>query len=1151
MKRSQYWNIIKDVIDKHKLDPNLFVRWPRGSIQDYENDYRRLMNLEAEYDQMEEDEREIFDHEVDQIRIREDQEQATRDYYNQIEYQENLQNERNRQQRIIENDYNRMRLYYDEQELLRAERKIREDEERRIRNNQTIDNYINNGSIESLNEVLNLSIHTPLTRQQAINLFNRLNDLPDKTVLSYDVDNDYHYITVNIHSRTGILNRLQHDLEYENDYVSDQTKVLRNKRILNIKIIKVVEPKRKFKNRNGGLFTYVNKTNIDLSHLQIYNSKQIKYLEFINKKAYGEEVIPVGVAKAAFKHLKEFNDPIYDNIKDNFNKHCFINTLELLGIEPKLIQRVVSMLGCKNLNKTLIGKKIAPIMERTIVVHSKDNKQILRKQRYGTGPEIHIGLINDHYIPILPTKYSKYSIENNDLTTVEGDRWTDEYKRGMYSKRERKLNSIQLINILNNNGCFSKKTEVFFLEGKEKEKTYLDAIDHEQQLFEHKPKGFVDEKTGKTKPFKRKKVYYCDIECDTTKEHRPIYIQIADDYSDVILTRIGPDDDVRTCINKAFKNIKDKSILYFHNMKYDITVLSPYLDIIDNIEKDGIYYQTTLIHEGKTFYVRDSLKLLPNSLSVNAKMMGIPYNKIDGLNYQYYDIKNNYNKRINVEDYYTLKQRKNKYDRAKYEFFIEDVKKCESYKNGTFNPWIYYERYAKMDVEVLRKTLQVFNEKIKSITNDTVKSIHDHLTISSIVDYYVKSNGCYGDVYEVCGNLRDFISRAINGGRVQVNEKCIKKWIYKKQAALDCCSLYPSAIKRACDEGRGIPLGKAKRWYKGVKYDSAVLEIKITKVNKKQQLPIISYREPDGSIKYTNVPPPVNVVVDAVQLDEYKKLHDIEYDIIDGLYWDEGFNNALGSLISNLYDTRMEAKSTGNKSLNNVVKLMLNSIYGKTIIKKSYIKTAFTNGERFNPYLYNNFNCVRKVSKLSDECYKFYMDTIDNSYNLCHVGVRILSYSKVIMNEVLDICNDNNIIVRYGDTDSLHINYEDITRISDLFVKKYNRALLGDYLGEFNNDFDDDGYSVKSMFLGTKSYLHKLELPDGSIDYKIRLKGVTKSGIDDAIERYDNIENIFDMLSDSKKVPFYLNPAGSSSFQFNHNSVNIKDDFSFIRELQF
>ena len=112
--------------------------------------------------------------------------------------------------------------------------------------------------------------------------------------------------------------------------------------------------------------------------------------------------------------------------------------------------------------------------------------------------------------------------------------------------------------------------------------------------------------------------------------------------------------------------------------------------------------------------------------------------------------------------------------------------------------------------------------------------------------------------------------------------------------------------------------------------------------------------------------------------------------------------------------------------------------------------------------------------------------------------------SKRIMNEVMTLAEDEGLNIWYQDTDSMHINYEEVELLALAFKNKYNRDLIGEDMSQFHIDFDLDGacgeiYSTESYFLAKKVYIDKLESVDKNNDVitgdHIRLKSVPTSCI--------------------------------------------------------
>ena len=58
-------------------------------------------------------------------------------------------------------------------------------------------------------------------------------------------------------------------------------------------------------------------------------------------------------------------------------------------------------------------------------------------------------------------------------------------------------------------------------------------------------------------------------------------------------------------------------------------------------------------------------------------------------------------------------------------------------------------------------------------------------------------------------------------------------------------------------------------------------------------------------------------------------------------------------------------------------------------------------------------------------------------FNYVHCGVEILSMSKRIMNKVFSCAYDINIKIYYQDTDSIHINYDDVDKNCASTINKH------------------------------------------------------------------------------------------------------------------
>ena len=59
-------------------------------------------------------------------------------------------------------------------------------------------------------------------------------------------------------------------------------------------------------------------------------------------------------------------------------------------------------------------------------------------------------------------------------------------------------------------------------------------------------------------------------------------------------------------------------------------------------------------------------------------------------------------------------------------------------------------------------------------------------------------------------------------------------------------------------------------------------------------------------------------------------------------------------------------------------------------------------------------------------------------FNYVHCGVEILSMSKIIMIKVSSCADDLGIKIYYQETDSIHLNYDEV----DQLVNRYNKNII-------------------------------------------------------------------------------------------------------------
>ena len=1058
--------------------------------------------------------------------------------------------------------------YYQLIENQQREKRLKEEEELKKRLeeakkklNQEIDKIINKNSFLDLQNILNLVVNQKIKlSKKQINkimtiLYKQESGKKKLMTFSYNENELIGTQTIHIIKDKGVKDFLIELLQEgvvmtgtsQTITWSDAIYGLIYKIIWGVKL-HYLEPRKKLLkngevnenelNKANAFFPFINESELDLPKYQIYKQQQLK--DFINNKQKIENCLIWTLRQY------DINEAVLNEVKLSIEKGSYIKKIDLI--------------------------KICPIIKKNIRLHTynKNQKQnfiqkIITNKEYDF---IDIGAIHGHYFKFEETIYSSCFIKNYELLKDVKNAFNIteiiDINKGYYRYGKQKINSLNLI--VNMTKYFKEGDFSYIDECNDntntKDKFFLDNIENEQREI----KKFEDKKPNDSI------IFYGDCESVVNNgNHKLLLLGVVKEGQNdevKIFNKVDEEFWINKFLDYITNNGTNKSIIYFHNLKYDLALLQPYLNIIDKCIKAGQVYSVDVMYKKQKISFRDSFKYLSFGLPKFNKTLKLPeeFNKKEAIAYEYYTYENN-NVRIHKDEYLKLLKQKDKIIFNKEVIpFLDD--------KDFFNPTEYYNHYLKYDC----LTLKYGFEKFSNILYENV-GLHtkDYLTISSISDAYFRKNGAYKGVYENKGNLREFISRAIYGGRVNYNEKFLNKKVEGKIADYDGVSLYPSSINRLCRE-KGLPKGPAKNLInlnEWEQYDYSIMEVKILEVNKNQQIPFIAYKQENGNLDYLNEPPfsyekdekgkikidknnnkikiIENIIIDSITLQDYILFHDIKYEIIQGVYWNEGYNKKMGGLVQHLFNERLIVKEI-NPVLGDVYKLMLNSAYGKTIMKKSNEKLIIKSEKYFNDYVYNNFNTIKSTQKINDYAYEIKSIDYDNSYNRNHIGAMILSYSKRIMNEIFNICNDNNYIVYYTDTDSIHLDFKDVKSLESKYKEKYHKNLNGKNLEQFHPDFDLDGadseiYSTEFLCLGKKSYIDKLECinKDGSIinDYHIRLKGITEDGLNYEVKNYGDYMKMYEHIADGNEINFLLNPKDGKKplFDFKNGKVSTKGEF--------
>ena len=866
----------------------------------------------------------------------------------------------------------------------------------------------------------------------------------------------------------------------------------------------------------GAFFQYThNIKGLDLSKLQIYTEDTYDY----------ETVNDENCFYCALKHSELVEEAVLNQIKEN--------------VRARLIPQ-----------KSI--KKLAETYNLYITVRKPNSHKIYT---YGkkSEKEIKLVLIDNHYLLLCKVPITKWALENNS----EHHDW---YGVGK-SDTSRYIDSYNLIKyLLNNKERFLKPLTCEILNStiyNDKSNEIQDISFIEENFKEYEPKE------SKEQEIEYENVFF-DFETDIYGNvHKPYLCRCSNIDKQYLGEECG-----KHMLYDLVKRYPDKGLrLIAHNAGYDIRFIFKYLHKISLIERgrsllrgQAKFFNTPVIIQdsyahipmklsafGKTFGLDCEKEIIPYCLysKKNIKQRYLPIKKcVDGVRYQH--SVNNIGKSASSAD-------------PLIKLFLDNAERWNCIKGDTIDIINYSDQYCKMDCEVLEKGYETFKYWIGEITR---LDIDDYCSLPSVANEAMGE--CYEGVYQVSAIPRQFIQMAMVGGRTMCAEN--KKWLVegKQVDDFDAVSLYPSAMNRLGGYLKGTPKMLTKLNYDFLeKQDGYFVEIQIKSVGIHRKFPLMSKVTDKGVRMFTNEMISEKIVVDKITLEDLIKFQKVKFDVIRGYYYNEGRNENLAPTIKGFFDERVAKKKEGNP-IQNVYKLLMNSAYGKTLLKPFDTETKYLSKKEADKFVDRHYNHIRELTEVNDyitsvNIYK----PISNHFNNAPCGVEVLSMSKRIMNEVICLAEDLGLNIYYQDTDSLHIDTDQIKTLSEEYTKIYGRTLIGSGMGQFHSDFEsgilkgnmneviclakdlglnihyqdkdilqidtnqiktlsdeytkiygrtligsswfnidfDSGkingliHATKSLFLGKKCYIDRMEDGSGAFDYHIRMKGCSNASI--------------------------------------------------------
>lgn len=423
-----------------------------------------------------------------------------------------------------------------------------------------------------------------------------------------------------------------------------------------------------------------------------------------------------------------------------------------------------------------------------------------------------------------------------------------------------------------------------------------------------------------------------------------------------------------------------KILLLFHNMSnFDGILFLNFLITKRNItptiiDRENKIFEIKFSYNSNTIYIRDTLLILPMSL----EKIGNTFSPIKKLDFNI--------EKINI-----------------YNFLLFKKKVIE---------------YLTNDVFVLKNGIEHFKETIKQkfnfdITNSlSLSSISFNLFRKNFYD--IKKTPIFKNNYE----MDSYIRQSYIGGITDVYKPhLINGYTY------DINSLYPYAMTK------DLPIGKPK-FIKSLHTTNISNFFGFVRANiiaPKNNNPFLAIKK-DGQIIT-----PTGYFTGTFFSEELKFAQSLGYDImlLDGYMFKKG--KPLKDYVTYLYSERQKYRK--ENPLNTIIKLLLNSFYGRFGMKLEYSKDIIIKTKEFNNFNNNNRvifskeidenNIYVKYVKASsiqkainNSSSSSFSDLEDFNVNTAvHIASAITSYARIHMHPY-----KNNTHCFYTDTDSIFTN---------------------------------------------------------------------------------------------------------------------------------
>jgi len=501
--------------------------------------------------------------------------------------------------------------------------------------------------------------------------------------------------------------------------------------------------------------------------------------------------------------------------------------------------------------------------------------------------------------------------------------------------------------------------------------------------------------------------------------------------------------DIVKFLDFLIKSIKEKKIIiYAHNFaKFDVRLfIEEWKRIVKalRVKLDFFNIDNKLLlkikYNNKTIYFYDSFLLLLKSLDKLSKAFDVEHKKIE----------------LSKNEYHCLEKIK--------EYLAYDVISLYEILEKFFNT---LENVTKIDKN---KLMQRFT--IASLSQFILFNYIDNKTREKMRNYYNREE-------------ESWIRLGYYGGRT---EAFILKYDYRNASDYlyyyDVNSLYPFVMYKF-----SFPVGKGKFSEDFDREDLIDLleseylflaQVKV-KVNESEMYPAIPKRL-NNKLLF-----PVGQFWTYVTSEELKTALDYTnvkiLEVERVLYW-EDYARIFKDFVKDLYELRKKAKEEKNETLSYILKILLNSSYGKFAQRREWDKLKITKisfdaikelREKEAEVLYFSYDRNILVYAYKEQDYRNRI--INPVYSLF-----ITSYARSVLYYYMRKALENNANVYYVDTDSLFID----SKMKSKFVDSYELGKL-----------KQEDVIKEAIFLGAKQYAYRNV--DNQIE--VKFKGIQKDTI--------------------------------------------------------